>query len=45
MIGNNLPVMAYIEPAVFLKIEATRGDIPRSTFLGKMIKKKLEEAN
>jgi hypothetical protein len=44
MVGNNLPVMAYIEPAMFIKIEAMRGDVPRSKFLEKMIQKSIKEA-
>jgi hypothetical protein len=44
MVGNHLPVMAYIEPAIFMEIETVRGDVPRSRFLGKIIEKSIKEA-
>jgi hypothetical protein len=44
MVGDKLPVMAYLDPAVFMKVESMRGDVPRSKFLGKLIQKGIKEA-
>jgi len=45
LIGERYPVVAYVSPATFHKIEAMRGDVSRSRFVGKMIKKALVENN
>lgn len=44
MVGDKLPVMTYIDQAVFMKIEKMRGDVPRSKFIGKLIQKSINEA-
>jgi hypothetical protein len=44
LVGDKFPVMAYIDPAVFMKIEEIRGDVPRSKFIGKLIQKSIKEA-
>lgn len=44
LVGEKLPVMAYISPAMLMEIETMRGDIPRSKFLEKMIQKSIKEA-
>jgi|GEM_PF-1607764 len=41
LIGERLPVMAYVSPETFQKIEDMRGDVSRSRFVGKMIKESL----
>lgn len=43
LIGDKLPVIAYVDPATFSKIEALRGDISRSRFVGKILKKSIEQ--
>jgi hypothetical protein len=43
LIGERLPVMAYVDPATFQKIEAMRGDVSRSRFIGKLIKRLIEQ--
>ena len=45
MIGERFPVITYVDPSTFMKIEAMRGDVSRSRFVGKMIKKALVENN
>lgn len=45
LIGERFPIVAYVEPAIFLEIEAMRGDVSRSRFIGRMIKKALVENN
>lgn len=35
--GNNFPVIAYISPDMFQKLEYLRGDIARSRFLMRII--------
>jgi len=42
LIGERLPVMTYIDPEMFLKIESMRGDVSRSKFIGKLLKKIIE---
>lgn len=44
MNGDKVAVMSYIDPALFMKIESARGDVPRSKFIGKLISKSLSEA-
>lgn len=44
LVGEKLPVMAYISPAMFMEIETKRGDVPRNRFLEKMIQKSIQEA-
>lgn len=39
MIGQKFAVTAYVDPVTFEKIEAQRGDVTRSTYLGKLITK------
>lgn len=43
-VGDKLPVMAYIDQTVFVKIETMRGDVPRSKFIRKLIQKSIKEA-
>jgi hypothetical protein len=43
MIGERFPVMAYVDPETFLKIEQQRGDVPRSRYVGKLLKKTMEQ--
>lgn len=42
-IGERLPVMAYVDQKTFMKLEAMRGDVSRSRFVGKLIKKIIEQ--
>lgn len=44
LVGEKLPVMAYISPVLFTEIEKMRGDVPRSRFLEKIIQKSIKEA-
>lgn len=37
--GNKVIVNVYVTPEVYDRIEVTRGEIPRSTFLSKLIEK------
>lgn len=41
MIGDRFPVIAYVDPTTFNKIEELRGDISRSRFITKIIKKSI----
>jgi hypothetical protein len=41
MIGGRYSIVAYVDTAVFQKIESIRGDVPRSRFVGKLIQKGL----
>ena len=43
MIGDRYSIVAYVDTAVFQKIESMRGDVPRSRFVGKLIKKIIEQ--
>lgn len=43
MIGDRFSIISYVEPATFQKIEAMRGDVSRSRFVGKLIKKIIEQ--
>jgi hypothetical protein len=43
MIGERLPVMAYIDIQTFMRIEEKRGDVSRSRFVGKLLKKIIEQ--
>ena len=43
MIGDRFSVISYVDPATFQKIESMRGDVSRSRFVGKMIKKMIEQ--
>ncbi len=45
MIGERFSIISYVDPATFQKIESLRGDVSRSRFIGKMIKKALVENN
>lgn len=40
--GNKVPVMVYIDPNVYIKLETVRGEIKRSTYLEKMITKEIK---
>lgn len=42
MFGEKLQVSTYVDPAIFLKIEAVRGDVPRSRYVGKILAKALQ---
>ena len=42
MIGERLPVMAYVDVATFMKIEKCRGDVARSKYVSKLLKKIME---
>lgn len=39
MIGQKFAVTAYVDPETFQQIEEKRGDVTRSTYLGKLITK------
>jgi hypothetical protein len=39
MIGERLPVMAYVDPDTFIKIEQQRGDVARSKYVSKLLQK------
>jgi hypothetical protein len=39
MIGQKFAVTAYVDPETFQRIEERRGDVTRSTYLGKQIAK------
>lgn len=41
MIGQKYSVTAYVDPETFVKIEEQRGDVKRSTYLGKLISRTL----
>lgn len=41
LIGDRLPVMTYVSPETFYKIEALRGDVSRSRYVGKLIQKSI----
>jgi hypothetical protein len=41
LIGERLPVMAYVSPETFQRIEDMRGDVSRSRFIGKLIQKSI----
>lgn len=41
MIGERFSIISYVDPVTFKKIEELRGDVSRSRFVGKMIKKAL----
>jgi len=41
LIGDRFPVMAYVNPETFFKIEALRGDVSRSRYVGKLIQKSI----
>jgi hypothetical protein len=43
LIGEKFPVIAYVDPATFSKIEALRGDVSRSRFVRKILKKSIEQ--
>ncbi|HEX7576133.1 MAG TPA: hypothetical protein VF360_07110 [Candidatus Methanoperedens sp.] len=43
MIGDRFSIISYVDPATFQKIESMRGDVSRSRFVGKMIKKMIEQ--
>lgn len=43
MIGERYPVVTYVSPETFHKIEAMRGDVSRSRFVGKLIKHGVEQ--
>lgn len=43
MIGERLPVMAYVDPETFIKIEVARGDVSRSKYVGRLLKKIIEQ--
>lgn len=36
-VGNKFSVIAYVDPETFQQIEEKRGDVKRSTYLGKII--------
>jgi len=40
-VGNRFSVVAYVTPETYQKIEAQRGDVKRSTYLGKLISRTL----
>lgn len=40
-VGNRFSVVAYVTPDIYEKIETQRGDVKRSTFLGKIISRTL----
>lgn len=40
-VGNRFSVIAYVTPETYQKIESQRGDVKRSTFLGKLISRTL----
>ncbi|HEY3361091.1 MAG TPA: hypothetical protein VGK06_04475 [Methanosarcina sp.] len=42
MVGERFPVMAYVDPATFNKIEQQRGDVSRSRYVGKILMKALQ---
>ena len=42
MIGDRFSIISYVDPATFQRIEALRGDVSRSRFVGKLIKKCIE---
>jgi len=39
MIGQKFAVTAYVDPETFQRIEERRGDVTRSTYMGKLITK------
>ena len=41
-VGNRFSVIAYVTPETYQKIELQRGDVKRSTFLGKLISRTLQ---
>jgi chromosome segregation and condensation protein ScpB len=41
LIGERFPVISYVDPATFQKIEELRGDVSRSRFVGKLIQKSI----
>lgn len=41
-VGNRFSVTAYVDPETFHRIEERRGDVTRSTFLGKLISRTLQ---
>jgi hypothetical protein len=41
LIGERLPIVTYVDPVTFQKIEDLRGDVSRSRFVGKIIQKAL----
>ena len=43
LIGERLPVMAYVDPETFMKIEQQRGDIARSKYVSKILKKMMNQ--
>jgi len=43
MIGERLPLMAYVDVSTFMKIEQRRGDITRSKYVSKLLKKIMEQ--
>jgi len=40
-IGERYPIISYVDPVTFLRIEEMRGDVSRSRFVGKMIQKSI----
>lgn len=42
LIGERLPVMAYVDPETFMKIEQRRGDVTRSKYVSKLLKNIME---
>jgi hypothetical protein len=43
LIGERYQVVAYVDPSVFQKIESMCDDVSRSRFVGKLIKKIIEQ--
>ena len=43
LIGERLPVMAYVDVATFMKIEQQRGDVARSKYVSKILKQIMEQ--
>jgi hypothetical protein len=43
MFGDKIQIAAYVDPATYNKLEQMRGDVSRSRFIGKMIKKVIEQ--
>jgi hypothetical protein len=42
MFGDRLQVSTYIDPDTFQKLEAMRGDVSRSRYVGKILMKALQ---
>jgi len=43
LIGDRYSVVAYVDPVTFSKIEECRGDVSRSRFVGKLLKKIIDQ--